>query len=309
MTQILEERITETPRNKTKNPNRVVRHPEIDRLIQQRQYLTLKKMGEMVGFTKPRQGAWEYLKRTQQLGPWKESEKITETRTKKYIGELINTIVKRKDNLILEMPWSPQKALLQYILELKKPPRKHSYETVLTFFERYERARNRNEKLSLEELCKGLNMSTQSAGNMLKVVGLEPMYGAWRITPKEKREAMQRGFNLEMSPQDIAHFLELPWCIVRYTFSRIGTRPRFKSLMISGSLKERKHLSYRLASRIYQAQDLDFTRDEITQLCDTNEEIVNHAIGNRSIYGRQIVEALRVLYNNNSINKPYLLKN
>ena len=41
---------------------------------------------------------------------------------------------------------------------------------------------------------------------------------------------------------------------------------------------------------------------------DTNKEIVDHAINNKNIYEPQIVTALRVLYNNNSINKPYLLK-
>jgi len=132
------------------------------------------------------------------------------------------------------------------------------------------------------------------------------MYGSLdtkRIS-EGKREAISRGFYLNMPIRDIAYFLDVPDYVVPQYFSGIGTRPKSEYLAVMLGVNGRQ-LSYRLLSQIYEAQDASFERNEIAQLLDIKEKVVNFAIENRSDFALKIVSALWTLHNNSNISTPY----
>ena len=134
----------------------------------------------------------------------------------------------RVNNLAREEPFAVQKTI-KYIQSLRSAKRaKYRHELLITIFDRYERAMNNGEKLSLEQLGEGLGLLLPSIGKILKRAGLEPLYGARErhTTPYEKKEALKRSHAIDMSASDIAYFLEIPTYVVWQNFRRIGERPK-----------------------------------------------------------------------------------
>lgn len=218
---------------------------------------------------------------------------------------LISILNARRYELAQES-WPDQMALGYFSL---KPTSSYPYSKIVKVFEMIEEAENSRRKASLHEIGKVVNVLFVEVGRILKTVGVEPMYGsrARKSVPKDKRGAMERGYGLEMSPKDIAYFLELEPYIVRRNFRKKGIRPQsdvVRQLATRG-------LSFALLSQIYEAQDLDFTQDEIAQLFNRKINLVEFGIANRyegNNYGEKIINALRTLHADNSINTPYLKK-
>ena len=146
--------------------------------------------------------------------------------------------------------------------------------------------------MSQEQLGEGLGIAQPRISIILKKVGLKAMYEKRRIS-QEKKEAIRRGYNVDMNVRDIAYFLNVPHDVVYHDFSQIGKRSRIQRFVVSifG-----KHLTYPRASQIYEAQDLDFGIEEITELLEIDEELVNYAISNRISIESKIIEALKTLY-------------
>ena len=68
-------------------------------------------------------------------------------------------------------------------------------------------------------------------------------------------------------------------------------------------------MPFRLASQIYEADDLDcFKPKEIAQLLDTSQQAVQYAIDYRHEIEPKITRALRTLYPKEDIRVPYRTK-
>ena len=276
------------------------RRPELDELIELG--ATQVEIGQKGGFT--RENARRYINGTGQHEKWIENrEKVP--REQKF--RLISALKSMLDYLVQEEPFAGQKTF-QYVQSTGFNPKTNTskirlYE-LITFFERYKEAKNSGKKLGLYGLTQGLSITAQNAGRILHRVGLEPLYGNKDIhgIPTEKKEAILRAYGLEMPRDDIAYFLGIPDGRMRHHIRKIGNKSKI-SLRNIASIR---NLTYRLASQIYEAQDLGFNENEIAQLFDKKEAVVNHEIENRELYQKTIINALRVLYVDNSINKPYM---
>ena len=297
-----------------KSGSRITRKPEIDKLIQEGR--TLAYMGEIDGTT--RENIRQYLKVTGQDKEWKvyrqaarEAKKQDRQFEKQEKSQLLEGLVSIMDNrvraLAQEEGFAVQKAV-QYIQSLRSAKSaKYSHESLITIFERYEDAMINGEKLSLAQLGQGFGVFPSAIGRILNRAGLEPMHGSrGRIrTSYEKMEAVQRAHGLEMSGQDIAYFLDVPYNMACQGFWN-GRRPRMNTYL---SNFERVNLNYRLTSKIYGAHDGGFNPNKIAQLFDIDGDVVSHVLNNRSIgenYEKKIVDVLRIMLDDNTISKPYL---
>ncbi|MCH8003965.1 MAG: hypothetical protein IH934_05025 [Nanoarchaeota archaeon] len=192
----------------------------------------------------------------------------------------------------------------------KKRFNKYPYDTLISLFEKYKEIKDRGDRKSLKELTEGSGLMFTVVGRILDYVSLEPFYPSKTIhkTPAEKMQAIQRGFNIDMSGSDIAYFIGLPRHVVSQNFLAIGNRTGIKRRMINNYINfgHEKKLTLRLQSQIYKAFDADFTRNEISQLLDTKLEFVNYAIMQRYVLEPKIIGDLRILFSDNSISRPYI---
>ncbi len=75
--------------------------------------------------------------------------------------------------------------------------------------------------------------------------------------------------------------------------------------------REARILSYRLASQIYEAEThplLGFSREEIGELLDTNDWTVNYVLSHKKSIVPRIIRGLRIMFDDSSIDQPYLDK-
>ena len=124
-------------------------------------------------------------------------------------------------------------------------------------------------------------------------------------TPQNKKEALKRAIDLEMSAGDIGHFVGVAWHVAQQNMERYGRKRDFACRPIK-RLFRGSALTYRASSQIYEAKDLDFTRDEIAELLGLDNKIVDYALRNRRKIGGKIKDALKILYPERKSNKPYL---
>ncbi len=136
------------------------------------------------------------------------------------------------------------------------------------------------------------------------------MYKTPKKLTSEQEAMIHRAYPLEMSVLDIAYFTptDLTYkCIVR----NIGKRPVKNSWA--------KHLgpagTNRFASQVYELDDLvtsdgikGFSRQEIAEGLGVNLKRVDYALENRVVIEPRIIYALRVLYQDQGISTPYLIK-
>ena len=117
---------------------------------------------------------------------------------------------------------------------------------------------------------------------------------------KEKKEAIDEVYSLGMGTGDVAYLLDLTPSVVKLHLRKQGigiSKPHV--------LRVAKNLNYRDASQIYEAQDLGFSRSEISQLLDRKENVIDFAIANRYTIGSKIIEALRISYGDEIYDRPY----
>ena len=284
---------------KTRNPKR---KPVADALIGQGE--TLKVIHKAIGISI--EAIRIYIGRTSQYDRWKGKSKERKRLRRLKIPErrLISVLKYRVLELAKEEGYAYEKAFEVIYSRKTTPP--YPYSKYITLFQTLKDAKDRGIKLSLEELAEASGLKWgETVREILKSGDEEAMYGTHdrNITPPEKRDAIIRGFNLKMPKSDIAYFVDVPIHVVKEYLNRAGTRPIAKPFIVR---RQSKSLTYRLASQIYEARDLDFRVHEIAQLFDTTEHIVNYALDNRQIHQKTIIDALRILHANDNINKPYL---
>ncbi len=292
------------------------RRSNIDVLVQQG--LTLEEIGNNRDLSKER--IRQYIVETGQHAEWRkirEAKKVeTSFKLKKGLLSDIRILIgKRLEHVAKEQGWPYQKAV-DYLNYHKHPNKtKIPFDSLVELLKRYEKAVKSGNKISRVELGKSLDILAYSAnvGRILKKIGLKPLYGfrERHITPKEKKEAIRRGLELKMPSTDIAYFLGLSGPVVYQSLKKYGKKNCYPLQYIIkqfGKQRTNHHafLTYRLASQIYEAEDLRFNIDEITELLNTRKEIIDYAVENRQKIENQIVMELRILYKTGEINRPYI---
>lgn len=281
------------------------RRPEIDKLIEQR--LSVAEISRITELTP--QAIYPYIRATKQYAEWKikrEEDKEAKKQEKQQKNQLLERLVSVLETRVYDLARKEGFAY-QKAIEFKRSKKfiRYKLPSLVTLFERCEKAINEGTRLSLEKLCSGLDINHTSVGRVLNDVGMKPPYGTWSRypIPGYKRNAIQRSFGLEMTAVDIAYFLDLSHRVVINHFLSIGTRSKIRNFIVQ---RGGKKLTYRLASQIYQAQNLWQSTNEIPELLDTNEAIVDYTIKHRPIIRPEIIGFLKVLYPDKNINRPYM---
>lgn len=263
--------------------------PEIDELIPH--CLPLDAMGKKIGST--REFIRFYLKATGQHKQWKENRKNSK---KPYFFNIVQILNEAVDKKAKGKGFAYQKAV-EYVRSLKHivsggiPSRS---DHLIQLFERYERAINSGEKVSLQKLGEGLFEYPSTISRILKRVGLEPLYGTMKreVVQQDKRELINRAFYSDMSAPDIAYYLQVKCYNVYDNFKKKEKRKNVINSLAPGGI----HLPNRLASQIYEAEDLGFKPEEIEDLLDAKEKILHYALENRGILETSIIGRLKFLF-------------
>lgn len=265
---------------------------------------TQAEIGIKEGIT--RQGVRDYIMRNKLYDKWKQAKKQRKKekpRKKTLRKEILKWIIKSAyEKAKAENNFAWQKtfeyiALKQYRLDNDSIP----CERLVKLFEEYEKAGKRNEKATLTEIAENALWNVGSASRVLNAVGLREYKKRNRQIKisKEKTDAIEKGFDLELSAEDIAYFLNVSSYRIKKRYAEKGKRKVKKVGNKIGTCKK--------ASQIYEAEDSDFSNPEIAELVNCKEEDVEYAINNRNRLEEKIVHALNVLYPlRKKRTKPYL---
>ena len=296
---------------------RFERRPEIDSMAEKG--LLLKEIGDRVGLTGER--IRQYLHKAGLHEKRKEARRniaIQESERKEVLENLLCGVLSRAYNT--EEDWVTRKAF-EYVLQRKVEKfDSYSFETLVEFFRKYEKAKNSGKKVSLGNLVKGTGIPyLMGASIVLKAVGLktlcQPTYRERESTPKEKKEALRRIVKIgsDLSSVDIAYFLRIPGRVASQNLKRYGREPRrgLRNMYfdVRGNRKKtnsgRKDLTYRLASQVYEAVDLGYGIEESAFLLDTSDRVVQTALAHRGEFSNKISKTLKILYPGRTSRKPY----
>lgn len=291
------------------NPKRVL---ERDRLIAQG--LTLKEIAEQDTVSGER--IRQYAVATEQdeiRKQAKEKRKEKEKERQEYLSRISTQILLAgRENSTEDEKWAYDIAM-RYI---SKPfGRKECYSKLLKLLEIKRRAEKKGTKLTLEEYQELTGIGFTRVGRIFSKLGLEPDYGVKdrHITPKWKKQAMERAIPVPLTSGCIAHLLKLPSHIVSLHFNRYSKRKnqRPKTKYSIAVFKDKKHLTYSKASQIYEATDsepdgCEFSDNETIELLNTSQEVIDYAREHRTEIEAPILEGLKTLYPNKDITRPYL---
>jgi len=207
-----------------------------------------------------------------------------------------------------------------------KPEEKWAYEKTQEYFKRtkvcalpfnqvfevflgYDEAVKKEEKVSLTKLAKRAGLLWQSTvSNVLKRVGLAPFYECVRrpLKPEYKR-ALERAAKLDyLSYSDIACLTGLKWPVVREYYKRTGLRPgNLCKQHFIADLGNGNRLSNRIASEVYQAKDGGLSNEEAAEYAGVSEDVSFCALVLRPAIEPVLKNALREMYPDKEITKPY----
>ena len=121
--------------------------------------------------------------------------------------------------------------------------------------------------------------------------------------------------SLEINNSDLAYFLKIPDYIVSQVAHFWGMekqRPKIPAFLKSfrrefGRRNARDEVTYRMSSQVYEARDLGFTNEEIKKLSNIQEKTLEYILSNEKEISSKIIGALRTIYFDKEIEKPYLI--
>lgn len=211
-----------------------------------------------------------------------------------------------------EQGWAYEKAV-EYHLSRKQisttgPAKAVPLASLITLFETYEEAQKNNQRMSLQDFQNETGINWNTINIIFRKTQVEPMYGAnpHNLLSSENKERVKKAITLDLSISDLAYFSGIPYMQI-YSLC-LPKRQKKSSLFCVGGTKEQRHLTYRLASQIYEAHDLDFEENDITNLFNTHIKITTYALEQRAIIEPKIIHALQTIYPEHNIDKPYLQK-
>ncbi len=289
--------------------------PEIDGWVEQG--LTLEEIGGKVELTRER--VRQYIKWSGQhaiyMGIRKRVNKDFSIRNntvksrKTQEREILFLINQRLARKAQQESWPMQK-MVEYELTYrqKHDPKEYTSQQLLSLFTAYDDAAQQGEQLSLEELEHRSGISFTGVGRMLKRVGLEPMYGPLHKRTRQELQGsiamIDRLADSDLSSVDVAYFTGEWGSQIHTRWRKTGVQKKGKILYQTGNHK----LTYRLASEMYEADDLGFNSAEIQELYEKPDKLVQFALNHREKIGQKLMHALWMMYPlyAKEISTPYL---
>ena len=274
----------------------------VDSLVKQGR--TQREIGEAMGGVLS-EVARQYLHATGQYGIWaeakrklKHSKESEQHQLQAIRGGLVSLLRNRVYQVAQSEGWAAQKAL-EHVFTVNTPLQ---FTQIKDFFERYRDASSAGSKVSLAALVKDAGISNMTASRILRKEGLRPTYtNNNRLTDAEVA-AIKRSERVPLSDPDVAYFVGVN---EKTVIKRRSSRLNYFNYIKSSEFGHGRGCSFAAASQIYEAQDAGFTNEEIPQLLDFSLANVDNAIKQREWTEPEIVHALRKIYDNIDINKPY----
>ncbi len=284
-----------------------------------------KSLGEIVreeGVS--RQAVHQYLKQTNQLEDWREKRKQRRetSRKEKEVREqeesqrealeirLIHLLKAYAVKTAYRQSWAHGKTEEVMQSYRRRDERAISREKLFGLFTLYECALHEGKKISLNDLGRSCGPKEFLVSHLMQRANLNPMYGG---KPFKKRNqastaALIKVSKKRMPNQDIGYFFDLSHHAIYFRFKNAGYSPKAGKPLKSFGFDPKEYLTYRLASQIYEAQDLGFKPNDIAILLDAGKRAVEYALAKRKTIAPVIVYALIARYPNVVITAPYLQK-
>lgn len=297
--------------------------PELDRRIANGEAET--DIGEALRIS--RQAVDDYIKRSGQRVFWQEKRQERKDRellsekerqqTLELIAGRIWALVEQKAR---EQGWAYEKAL-EYC---QKSQRRTGddlipFEKLVKAYAAYDEAKKLGEKIGLRELARRAGFShVWDIGRTYRIAGVKPFYGNREIChlSSAQKAALELALPLGMGAPDIGYFLNIPdYVVCQKRTKQLIQPPRKQGLHTLPSQDKVPgvrfhHLTYRLASQIYESVDLGFTAEETQQLLSTPDKtlhpkILEYALQHRPEIEQPILHALDTMFPEKRHEKPY----
>jgi predicted transcriptional regulator len=255
------------------------------------QGLSIPKIADAEGVTK--QAISQYIKITRQRKAWKQKRKEAQ-QTEQARNAFMNLLNNKACKMVRMADWAGARTE-EYMQVRTRAPR----EKVHKVYDEYHQAKIKGEKPSYRQLAKKAGCNFTYVMGLLHFAGLKPLYTEYHEceTPVQTMIQISR---TGLTPPDIAYFCGMSENGVRLRFSEAGFRQRRNNTKLNKSMPK---LTYRLASEIYEAADLGFAYDEISELLDARINVVEYAMRRRRELAPTITAALRLMYPD--CRKPY----
>jgi hypothetical protein len=282
--------------------------PIADRMILQG--CTLQEMADSVGNTN-RQTMSLYIKRSGQYDTWREKseEKQAEQKRKKGIEKQITGILKQlMVKSAYQKSWAEGKTE-EYLQSIKYYPGPNAVprDTILKIMEAYQRAKESGQNISFADIGKLVGQKGAGARHILNKVNLASLNYSLPYKPRnviDTRlfvELKNLGFHLA----DVAYFCGTTHSLVRQRLQSAGLESNEgKSIK---RFRRRGMLTYKLASQIYEAEDLGFKGEEIAQVLNTYMDLVNFALAKKEEIAPKIVQIIEKVQRAKT-NLPYKIQ-
>jgi len=253
-----------------------------------------------------------YLKETNQHKKWLEIRKnqLNEQKQKKYeellkkqaannLTNILHQIVLKQEN-----EWAYNKTVTYFS---KKSHQHHIYkfQKIFELLKIYKGYLDKKIKKNLNELAKESGIGQTTIVKILNKNNLKPLYSTKTKPTTEQLNAIDRISKTKFSSPDIAYFLEMGASCVRLHL------PKFRKTIYCIKARPKKgcngpNLTYRTASKVYEAFDTELTNNEIIEYTGLEQILIDHALKKRKTIQKDIIKYLEILYPKQKINKPYL---
>jgi hypothetical protein len=246
---------------------------------------------------------------------WYEHKKaMPKRKTDENRTSLLAIVGARKNALFVSFngTWAERKAI-EYSLKFRPNQRYGiTYDKLVKLFSVYDAARQRGEKKPFKEIGGDVGMPTSGIQRIFKRSNMPAL--CWTVSGRKRFSDEQKAIltrALASSPltmNDAAFFTGTSESFIQgCLIGRSGKQRTIKTFGKGFSVGVR-FLTYRLASQIYEAQDLGFKPDEVAELFDRPIKLVEYALKRRSTLQREIMRVLEKTYPKQNITKPYLPK-
>jgi len=257
------------------------------------QGLPLEEIADLEGVSK--QAIDQYLSRSGQRNAWKQ-KRYELTQRNPAIKEFL-TVLYSRTRQIPPTDWALARTQ-EYIWAHKRSPIDKTYKV----YAEYRQAKDKGEKPSYRQIAKKTGCHLMYVMDLFHFAGLKPLcreYHESEIPTKTMMKISRMGITIP----DIAYFCGMSDNGVKLRLYEAGFRPKPRDVKTSTGMRK---LTYRLASEIYEAKDLKFSDDDISELLDIDRKVVEYAIRKKREIAPTITDALRLIYP--KCKKPYKSK-
>ncbi len=155
---------------------------------------------------------------------------------------------------------------VQYYFSRCYTPSFGSLERYYALFQAYDHARNKEKKLSVNELAKKSGVHASSVGRILKTVGEKPMYGMkdrHALTSYEKK-IVQNAIRMDtqLGYREMETITGISWFVFNQTARREGIQHARARNLLYQNLNQNEKVTYKKALDLYEALDAGFSAAE-----------------------------------------------